>query len=44
MTQSNVEYMTRDDDRELNEYLEIMHNTQMIFENCTFKSLHKQTV
>ena len=36
MTQSNVEYMTRDDDRELNEYLEIMHNTQMIFENCTF--------
>ena len=36
MTQTNVEYVTRDDDRELNEYLEIMHNSQMIFENCTF--------
>ena len=36
MTQRNVEYITRDDDRDLNEYLEIMHNAQMIFENCTF--------
>ena len=32
----NEEFLTRDDDRELNEFLEIMHNEHMIFENCTF--------
>lgn len=36
MTQKGVEYLTRDDDAELNDYLEIMHNQHMIFENCTF--------
>lgn len=36
MTQRDIEYRTRDDDRELNEFLEIMHNSQIIFENCTF--------
>lgn len=36
MTLKDVEYLTRDDDSELNETLKIMHNTQMIFENCRF--------
>lgn len=35
MTQKDINFTTRDDDRELNEYLEITHN-KMIFENCTF--------
>ena len=36
MVQRDTEYLTREDDRELNEFLEIMHNSQMIFENCVF--------
>lgn len=36
MTKRNEEFLTRDDDRELNEFLDIMHNEHMIFENCTF--------
>lgn len=36
MLQRDTEYLTRDDDKELNEFLEIMHNTQIIFENCRF--------
>lgn len=36
MTQKDIEYLTRDDDSELNEFLKIMHNSQLIFENCRF--------
>ena len=36
MTLTNEEYMTRDDDRELNEFLAINHNEHMIFINCRF--------
>lgn len=36
MTQRDIEFTTRDDDMELNEILNVMHNSQIVFENCRF--------
>lgn len=36
MTVRDIEYVTREDDADLTEVLEIMHNQHMIFENCSF--------
>lgn len=41
MTIRDVEYVTREDDSDLNEMLEIMHN-QMIFEGCSFSLCRKK--
>ena len=36
MTLRNEEYLTREDDAELNEFLNINHNEHMIFDGCHF--------
>lgn len=37
MTIENVAYTTREDDKDLNELLNVMHNSHIIFKACSFE-------
>ena len=36
MTTRNIEYLTKDDDEDLTELLNVLHNSHKIFEDCSF--------